>query len=83
MATLSERTSLATLSQVVSILALAVCTLFMYEVGGNEAASGAFFCLLMVVICAPYNVRQQERMRHGREVLDRFSPERSRRPLGL
>jgi hypothetical protein len=37
----------------------------------------------VVIAGQSYHIRQRERMRRGKAILDRFSPERSKKPLGL
>jgi hypothetical protein len=51
--------------------------------GSNGAAEGSVVCLIMVLVGMPYHSRRAEQMRRGREILNRYSPERNPRPLGL
>jgi hypothetical protein len=38
---------------------------------------------LVMILGARYHARQMARMKRGKEILDRFNPERSKHPLGL
>ncbi len=39
--------------------------------------------ILLSVSAAGYRARQSSRMKRGKEILDRYNPERSKKPLGL
>jgi hypothetical protein len=51
--------------------------------GGTDVIDSAVVCLIVMGLSAPYYERRVEQMRRGRAILNRYSPERSRRPLGL
>jgi hypothetical protein len=47
-----------------------------------SVAPVVFFIMMMIAGQAGYR-RQKEQMKRSKAILDRFSPERSRKPLGL
>lgn len=51
--------------------------------GGTNVIDPVVVCLIVMGLSAPFNARRVEQMRRGKEILNRYSPERSRRPLGL
>jgi hypothetical protein len=51
--------------------------------GSGNTVGGSVLCLIAVIATMPYNARRIEKMRRGKEILDRYSPERNPRPLGL
>lgn len=51
--------------------------------GSGGAAAGSVVCLIVVLAGMPYHARPIETMRRGKEILNRYSPERNPRPLGL
>jgi hypothetical protein len=61
---------------------LATVGVFLAIDSGN-AVAGSVICLIVVFASMPYNARRIEKMRRGKEILDRYSPERNPRPLGL
>jgi hypothetical protein len=51
--------------------------------GSDDAAAFAVICLSAVLASLLYHERHMEKMRRGREILDRYNPERRPRPLGI
>ena len=51
--------------------------------GGTDVIDGVVVCLIVMGLSAPYNQRRAEQMRRGKAILNRYSPERNPRPLGL
>jgi hypothetical protein len=61
---------------------LATVAVFL-TIGSGNAVAGSVICLIAVLASMPYNARRIEKMRRGKEILDRYNPERNPRPLGL
>ena len=51
-------------------------------IGGRDMAAVSIVCLTAISFM-PYHARRVERIRRGKEILNRYSPERNPRPLGL
>ena len=65
-----------------SVAILASVGVFLATGSGGAAASSSV-CLIVVLAGMPHHARRVEKMRRGKEILDRYSPERNPRPLGL
>ena len=64
--------------------AIACLTAAFYLIGGHPTSFVPIVvCLEIVIVGSSYHSRQIERMRRGKEILDRYGPERNRRPLGI
>jgi hypothetical protein len=68
---------------IASSLAILVSVGVFLATGSNDAAAGSVVCLIVVLASTPHHARRVERMRRSKEILNRYSPERNPRPLGL
>jgi hypothetical protein len=59
--------------EIVPVVAILATTIFIYYKGGLEAAWGCVICLVAVVGAMPYQRRQIEKRRRGKEILNRYS----------
>ncbi len=67
--------------EIAAVITIFVATVFMYWIGGHEAASASAFCFIIAVASLPNRFRQIEKKRRGIEVLNRFDSERNPKPL--
>ena len=51
--------------------------------GGTDGIDSVVVCLIVMGLSGPYHARRVEQMRRGKAILNRYSPERNPRPLGL
>jgi len=70
------------LSMAVVSLVLLVAAVFVAH-DSNDGLADSVICLVAVLVSMPYHDRRIEKMRRGREILNRYGPERNSRPLGL
>jgi hypothetical protein len=50
---------------------------------GDRDLAAVSVVALIAISCMPYHARRVERIQRGKEILDRYCPERKPRPLGL
>jgi hypothetical protein len=59
--------------EILPVVVILAATIFIYFKGGLEAARGCGFPLMAVVAAIPYQRRQIEKRRRGREILNRYT----------
>ena len=67
---------------VASLVAILTSAAVFLVIGGREMAVVSVVCLTAISYM-PHNARRIERIRRGRDILNRYCPERNPRPLGL
>jgi hypothetical protein len=63
--------------------AIFAIAMLLLAVAGSNTVDGSVVCVIAVLASMPYQARRAEQLRRGKEILNRYSPERSSRPLGL
>jgi hypothetical protein len=66
---------------VANLVAMLASVAVFLIVGGRDMAVVSVVCLT-AISCMPYHARRVERIRRGKEILNRYCPERNPRPLG-
>jgi hypothetical protein len=61
---------------------LVVALLFL-AMSNVDLTDGFLICLIASLASGPFYERRAEQLRRGKEILNRYSPERNPRPLGL
>lgn len=67
---------------VANLVAILTSAAVFLIIGGRDMAAVSVICLT-AVSCIPHNARRREKIRRGKEILNRYCPERNLRPLGL
>jgi len=68
---------------IASCLGILASIVAFLAMGDKDVAAMSIFGLVVVLASMPYHARRVERMRRGKEILNRYNPERNRRPLGI
>jgi hypothetical protein len=73
-----------TASETAIIAAILGAAAVTFVTAGHSAVSRSVVFLLVVALAGiPHHHRNLEKMRRGKEILNRYSPERNSKPLGL
>jgi hypothetical protein len=59
--------------EILPVVVILAATVFIYFKGGLEATWGCVVCLVVVVAAVPYQRRQIEKRRRGKEILNRYT----------
>jgi hypothetical protein len=59
--------------EILPVVVILAATIFIYLKAGLEATSGCVVCLVVVVAAMPYQRRQIEKRRRGKEILNRYT----------
>jgi hypothetical protein len=63
----------ARLMEILPVVVILAATIFIYFKGGLEPTLGCVVCLVVVVAAMPYQRRQIEKRRRGKEILNRYT----------
>lgn len=65
------------------VLAILTSVAIFLVFGGRDISAVSVVYLIILSFSIPYNSRRAEKIRRGKEILNRYCPERNPRPLGL